>query len=113
MAGEDVALGDGTKRGVAALLFLGGVYVALDTMSTLHSSPWTVRTFGSDPAKAATARSYMLRAIAVSSALAATSGYIAASAWPLVGVAVTNAGLYYVYDKAQREAAGGGATTVP
>lgn len=113
MAGEDVAaFGDGTKRGIAAILFMGGVYISLDAMSTLNSSPWTHRTFGRDPAKRKTAQQYVRLAIGVSFALSGISAYIAGSPWPLIGTGVTNAGLWWVYHQAGQQASEGGVSTL-
>jgi hypothetical protein len=108
VAGEDV-LGAGVNgdRKLAALLFLGGVYVAYDAMSTLNSSPWTHETFGSDASKAESAQKYVRLAIVRAVALGALASYVGGSPWPLIGVAVADADLYWVYRKAYHLAKGG------
>jgi hypothetical protein len=113
MAGEEnVAFGgDGTKRGIAAVLFLSGCFVSLDAMSTLNSSPWTHRTFGSDPAKKKTAQQYVVLAMGVSFGLSGVSSFIARSPWPLYGTALSNVLLWYVYAQAGNKASEGGAST--
>lgn len=97
-----------TNRGVVGLGFMGGVFLALDAMSTLNSSPWTHETFGGDPGKAQSAQRYVRMSIVTSTGLAVLSSAIMGSISPLVGSAVGNAGLFYVYWQAGSKAASKG-----
>lgn len=104
MAGEMIGESNKTSRGVQGLGFAAGVYISLDCMSTLNSSPWTHQTFGGDPGKAESAQHYVRQAIAVSTALAAFTGFLMGSPAPIVGATVTNVGLWYVYHRAGQKA---------
>lgn len=105
MAGE--LTGDNrTARGVQGLGFAAGIYISMDAMSTLNSSPWTHQTFGGDPGKAESAQHYVRQAIGASTALAALTSYLMGSWSPLAGATVSNAGLFYVYWRAGRKAQG-------
>lgn len=99
-------MGDGTRRGLAALLFMGGVYTAYDTMSTLNSSPWTHATFGGDPAKAESAQRFVRLAIGRAFIFGAIASWVGQTPWPLIGVGAATADLYWVYARAHREATG-------
>ena len=81
---------------------MGGVYIAYDAMSTLNSSPWTHETFGQDPKKKESAQWYVRLAIGRALALGAVSSWIAGTPWPLIGVLVADADLYWVYRRAGR-----------
>jgi hypothetical protein len=97
-----------TNRGVQGLGFAAGIYISLDCMSTLNSSPWTHQTFGGDPAKRKSAQGFVRLGIASSTALAALTSVLMGSWSPMVGATVTNAGLWYVYHQAGQKAAQGG-----
>src|ERR1017187_8887304 len=99
------AAGSG-KREVSALLFLAGCYIAFDAMSTIDSSPWTHETFGSDPKKAESAQWYVRQAIGTSLAFGATSSYVGGTPWPLMGTALADAYLWWLYRRAYHLAQG-------
>lgn len=96
----DLFTGDGTGNALAALLFLTSAMTTLDAYSTFQSSPWTAENFGADPVKAASAREYLWHAVGFSMMYAAASAYIAKSYWPLVGSAIANAYLVWLYLRA-------------
>ena len=102
-----LAAGGAPSRELTALLFLGGVYVALDGMSTINSSPWTHETFGSDPEKAESQQWYVRQAIGVSLALGGASTLIGGTPWPLVGTATADLYLWWLYRRAYHKAKGG------
>ncbi len=105
MAGEELlAAGGNSKRELAGLLFLAGTYVAFDAMSTINSSPWTQETFVS-PETAAAAREYVMQAVGVSLTLSVSAAYLSHNVWPLVGAAVADAYLYWLYDRAMSRGA--------
>ena len=88
------------QRSVAALLFMTSAMTTLDAYSTLNSSPWTSENFGADAHKAASSREYVRHAIVFSLAYAVVSAGIAESAWPIVGSAVANVYLWWLYERA-------------
>lgn len=101
---------DGTKNGVAAVLFMQATMVSMDTMSALNSSPWTSENFGADPEKAKTSREYVTHSVVVSGAFCIASAVIARSMWPLIGMVVTNLYLWWIYDRALKRGASSGST---
>jgi hypothetical protein len=113
VAGEETLATSGGKRGTAAMLFLGGVYVSLDAMSTLNSSPWTAESFGGDPEKEDSLKEYVCHALGVSTALSLLSGSIAGQGlwWsPVLGTLLVNAYLFFLYMRAIRRARERGST---
>jgi hypothetical protein len=92
--------GVSANRAVSALLFTNSALMTLDAYSTLNSSPWTAENFGADPDKAASCREYVRHAIIVSSAFAVASAFISGTWWPIVGSAVANGYLYWLYERA-------------
>jgi hypothetical protein len=101
VAGEDqLARGPNSKRELSAVLFMGGVYLAFDAMSTINSSPWTTETFGTDPKKAESSQWYVRQAIGASLAFGATSSYVGGTPWPFVGTALADAYLFWLYRRA-------------
>lgn len=99
------------QKSVAALLFLTGSMTTLDAYSALNSSPWTAESFGGDPVKLASMRSYVRHAIVFSTGYAAVSAMIAESMWPLAGAVVANAYLWWLYERAAARAQEKGSTT--
>lgn len=100
----------GISGDVAAVLFLQSINSAMDTMSALNSSPWTSENFGADPEKAKTSREYVAHSIAVSGAMCVLAAYVAKSWWPIIGMALTNAYLWWIYDRALSRGACSGST---
>lgn len=96
----DVNTGTNLERALGAVLFGQAAVYTLDAWGTLHSSPWTAETFGTDPKKAASVRKYIRKAIMVSTLLGIVSAYAAHSLWPIVGVVGMNAYLWMTYEKA-------------
>jgi len=97
-----------TGRAVQGLGFAAGIYLALDAMSTLNSSPWTHETFGGNPGKAESAQRYVRLSIVTSTALAMMTSYLMGSLTPLAGSTVANVGLFYIYHQAKETAQGKG-----
>jgi hypothetical protein len=104
MAGEEV-MGTTSHRALAAVLFMGGVYIAFDACSTVNSSPWTHRTFTS-PEKLDAGKYYVLQSIGVSLAFGAASSAISHEPWPLLGVMAADGYLYWLYRGAFHAAMG-------
>jgi len=105
MAGGDEFTGGGSSRALGAILFLAAGTNAMDVYSALNSSPWTAESFGGTPTKAQACRRYVYHSIAVTSFYGITSGVIAHSIWPIIGVALADAYMYYLYSKALAKAA--------
>ena len=108
MAGEMTDTGAKTNQAVQGLGFAAGIYLALDAMSTLNSSPWTHETFGGNPGKAESAQRYVRLSIVTSTALATMTSWLMGSLTPLVGSTVANVGLFYIYHQAKTKAVAGG-----
>ena len=95
------------SRELTALLFLGGVYVAFDGMSTINSSPWTHETFGSDPEKAESQKRYVRQAMMASLALSGASSVIGHTPVPFCGTLVADGYLWWLYRRAYVKANAG------
>lgn len=91
---------DGAGNALAALLFMTSAMTTLDAYSTLLSSPWTAENFGADPDKTKSCKEYLRHAVIYSMAYAAASAYIAHSWWPIVGSAIANLYLIWLYTRA-------------
>lgn len=96
----DIPGADGTGNALAALLFMTSAMTTLDAYSTLLSSPWTAENFGADPDKTRSCREYLTHAVVYSMAYAVFSAYIAHSWWPILGAAIANAYLIWLYLRA-------------
>lgn len=108
MAGEMTDTGARNNRGIQGLGFAAGIYIAMDYMSTVNSSPWTHETFGGEPGKAASAQQYVRMAIIRSTALSALTSWMMGSIMPLLGASVANADLFMIYQRAGKKAAEAG-----
>src|SRR5215469_3939497 len=102
--------GGSASTEVAALLFMSSAMMTLDAYSTFESSPWTAENFGADPAKAASCREYLWHAVGYSMVYAAASAYIAKSWWPIIGAAISNAYLVWLYLRALDRGVSSGST---
>ena len=101
MAGEEMlASGNGSRHALAAVMFMGGAYLAFDAMSTINSSPWTHETFGQDAKKAESAQWYVRQAIGTSLAFGAMSSYVGGTPWPFIGTGIANGYLFWLYRRA-------------
>lgn len=96
----DLMINDGAAKGVAALLFMTSAMMTLDAYSTFQSSPWTAENFGADPAKTKSAKEYLCHAVGFSMVYAIASAYMAHSVWPIVGAAIANMYLVWLYLRA-------------
>lgn len=85
---------------LAAVLFMTSAMMTLDAYSTFQSSPWTAENFGGDKEKMKSAREYLLHAVGFSMVYAIASAYIAKSWWPVIGAAIANAYLVWLYERA-------------
>ncbi len=103
MAGEDMLGTNGNKQALAAVLFMGGIYLAFDAMSTINSSPWTHETFSSE-AKMKSGKEYVLQSIGASLVFGTASSLIGHQPWPLIGVATGDLYLYWLYHRAFQRA---------
>jgi hypothetical protein len=93
-------MGGGGAMQLAALLFLTAAMMTLDAYSTFQSSPWTAENFGADPNKVKSAKEYLWHAVGFSMSYAAASAMLAKSWWPIVGAAIANAYLVWLYLRA-------------
>jgi hypothetical protein len=95
-----IGFGGGSSMQLAALLFLTSAMMTLDAYSTFQSSPWTAENFGADPNKVKSAKEYLCHAVGFSMAYAIASAYLAKSWWPVIGSAIANAYLVWLYLRA-------------
>ena len=89
-----------TRKSIGALLFLTSGMTTFDAYSTLNSSPWTSENFGADPEKAKSSREYVTHAVIFSVSYALVAGLLAESWYPIVGAAVANTYLVWLYERA-------------
>ena len=103
----------------AALLWLTSGMTTFDAYSTLNSSPWTAESFGADPERAASLREYIKHAVIFSMFYSLVGAVIIlrdrdednTSAWyPVLGAAIANAYLVWLYQRATRRAVARGNT---
>lgn len=92
--------GGGGTTELAALLFMTSAMMTLDAYSTFESSPWTAENFGADPAKVKSCKEYLCHAVVYSMVYAVASAMLARSYWPVVGAAITNGYLIWLYLRA-------------
>src|SRR5215472_17861472 len=91
---------DGSSNALAALLFMTSAMTTLDAYSTFLSSPWTAENFGADPDKTKSCKEYLTHAVVYSMAYALASAYVARSWWPVIGAAIANTYLIWLYLRA-------------
>jgi hypothetical protein len=93
----------------AALLFQQSIMNTLDAMSTLNSSPWTAESFGADEDRRASLFYYVRHSVIASMAVAMMASFIVLAddgednsvAWyPVVGAAMANIYLVWLYRQA-------------
>jgi hypothetical protein len=92
------------KRAISAILFIQASTNALDVYSALNSSPWTAQSFGADPDKRAACMEYVYHSIGVTAFYAIAAAAIAGNPWPIVGMVIADAYMYWLYSRALRRA---------
>jgi hypothetical protein len=92
------------NRPAAAVLFLVAVDAGLNAYSSINSSPWTAESFGGDPEKAASCKSYVLKADIATLALSGLGALIAGNLWPIIGGVVVVLFMESLYRKALAKA---------
>lgn len=93
-----------TAKSIGALLFLTAGMTTFDAYSTLMSSPWTAENVGADPDKAKSIAQYVAHAVVFSMAYAGASSYLSESPMPIIGAAIANVYLWWIYQRATRRA---------
>lgn len=88
---------------------LGGL--AFEVFSAHCSSPWTSESFGADPQKAASARAYVWKSIAVTEVLGVGGVLLTRSMVPLVSTTLVSGYMWWTYDRALKKAAESGNTS--
>ncbi len=107
---DGLGLGD-SSRGLSAILFIQASTNALDVYSALNSSPWTAQSFGADPEKRAACMEYVHHSIGVTAFYAIAAALIARNAWPIVGMAIADVYMYWLYRRALDRAQSSGSTS--
>lgn len=95
---------------VGALLFIDSANMMMQAFGTHQSSPWTVESFGADPAKNASCQKYIRRAIVNAAGLSVVAAVVARSWWPIIGISVEGGYLWWEYQAALEIAAQSGST---
>lgn len=84
--------------------------VSFEVFSAHCSSPWTSESFGANPKKAASARRYVRKSIAVTMIIGA-GGTMLTNSWiPFAATATVSGYMWWTYEKALNEAAASGST---
>jgi hypothetical protein len=100
-----LGLGNDTARATSGLLFIAAATNAMDVYSALNSSPWTAESFGGDPDKAASCKRYVYHSMAITAGYCIVGALLAGNIWPIVGMLIAEAYMYWLYmtalDKAQ------------
>lgn len=96
------------SRVASAILFITASTNALDVYSALNSSPWTAQSFGADPEKRASCMEYVHHSIVVTSAYAIGASLLAHNLWPIIGAAIANVYMYWLYRRALGRAVASG-----
>jgi hypothetical protein len=87
-------------RALAAVLFINGYYEFFNLAGAFLSSPWTMESFGGDPGKNASARSYVKKTAARGALVSGAGVLISGMWWPLIGTAIGAADLWLTYNGA-------------
>jgi hypothetical protein len=101
---DGIGLGDGSSRALSAILFIQASTNALDVYSALNSSPWTAQSFGADPEKRRACMEYVYHSIGVTAFYAIAAAAIAGNPWPIVGMVIADAYMYWLYTRALKRA---------
>lgn len=86
--------------GIGAVLFLNGYYEFFNLAGAFLSSPWTMESFGGDPGKNKSARSYVKKTIIRGTLVSGGGVIISGMWWPLIGTAIAAADLWWTYNGA-------------
>lgn len=110
MASMD-SFGLGNKREISAILFIQASTNALDVYSALNSSPWTAQSFGADPDKRRACMEYVHHSIGVTAFYAIAASVLAQNPWPIIGMVIADAYMYWLYTRALNRAVSSGSTS--
>jgi hypothetical protein len=95
-----LGLGSETARATSGLLFIAAATNAMDVYSALNSSPWTAESFGGDPEKAQACREYVYHAMGVTAFYCIAGAILANNVWPIIGMVIAEAYMYWLYMRA-------------
>jgi hypothetical protein len=109
MASADMFAGSG--RVASGLLLMGAATMTMDVCSAVNSSPWTAESFGGDPAKMSALKFYVWNGVAVTSAFCVGSAVLARNVWPVIGAALANIYMVWLYYRAMGRARASGSTS--
>lgn len=94
----DISLAN--RRALGGLLFLEGAQYTVDVYSAVNSSPWTAEHFGASEQDEKSLRKYVYHAIVQAAFFNLIAAVIAGTAWPLLGMVLEDAYMYYLYHNA-------------
>lgn len=106
----DLQLDGQGERTASAILFIQASTNALDVYSALNSSPWTAQSFGADPEKRAACMEYVMHSIGVTAFYAVAASLLARNPWPIIGMVIADAYMYWLYKRALDRAQDSGST---
>lgn len=93
-------MANGDAHALYALLFVSGGLYALDSFSTMHSSPYTSEVRGGDEENAERVRHWVNIAMGTGIGFGAATSFIARSPYPLVGAVAVTAMMWLTYEHA-------------
>lgn len=108
---DGLSFDGGASRAISAILFIQASTNAMDVYSALNSSPWTAQSFGADPDKRRACMEYVGHSIAVSAFYAIAAALIARNPWPVVGMAIADVYMYWLYRRALDRAVSSGSAS--
>lgn len=108
---DSLSMGSEAERGLSALLFIQASTNALDVYSALNSSPWTAQSFGADPEKRRACMEYVHHSIGVTAFYAIAASVISRNPWPIIGMTIADAYMYWLYKRALDRAQESGSTS--
>ena len=108
---DSLSMGTEAERGLSALLFIQASTNALDVYSALNSSPWTAQSFGADPEKRRACMEYVHHSIGVTAFYAIAASVISRNPWPIIGMTIADAYMYWLYKRALDRAQTSGSTS--
>lgn len=106
-----LGMGDDAKRVASAILFIQASTNALDVYSALNSSPWTAQSFGADPEKRKACMEYVYHSIGVTSFYAIAAAALAKNIWPIIGMAIADTYMFWLYRRALNRASMAGSVS--
>jgi hypothetical protein len=81
-------------------LFMVAAAESFNIFSAVNSSPWTAENFGADEEKARSCNQYVAISVVANEGLGIGASLLAGNWWPLVGVTIVSAFMWWLYKRA-------------